>query len=270
MHTTPHAPTLAELQRTLARHIHHGHVDDDLAWMAAPANGSERRSRLAVYTDGFPARLIEALREAYPAVAHLTGAPTFARLVERYRSGLEARRCNLNFVGDGLPAFLRDDELSSRLPFLADLAALERAVQHVFHATPLPPLEPANLADWSADDWEHATLQFQTTVDCVISPWPLIELWETRHRERGDIDLEIEHRDAAVFVYRMGFDVHAEAIDRQEGEAWSRLRGGASLGEVVLRCTEEGRLDAPLGDWLGQWMQRGWLVGCTRNGDGVR
>ena len=43
------------------------------------------RSRLGAYVNGYPARLGEALAEAYPAVRVVVGDDTFRALVERYR-----------------------------------------------------------------------------------------------------------------------------------------------------------------------------------------
>ena len=268
MLTTTHAPALAELQRSLAGHIlaasDSSTCADNLAWMAESVDEHEKQTRLAVYTSGYPARLVEAMREAYPAVAHLTGAATFAHIVERYSATLPARPCNLNFVGDDLPEFLGEDSLQERLPFLADLARLERAVQRVFHATQSRALDTTTLTDWTADDWENATLQFQPTVACIRSPFPLVELWQARHSPREEIDLLIDQQERAVLVHRSAYDVHCTVIDVREGATLSWLLDGLMLGEVVRRLTGEGHAEAPLGTWLAAWMQQGWLVGCGR------
>jgi len=81
------SPTLAELQRSLTARVLDRQVTDrpDVAienFVSVPA-GVDVSTRLGVYTGGYPARIAEALIEAFPAVAKILGDGSLASLVER-------------------------------------------------------------------------------------------------------------------------------------------------------------------------------------------
>ena len=80
-------PSLRELQRALSAHIVAGDGPPLDAWIRVPA-GADSAARIAVYTDGYPARVTEALRETYPALANILGDGSLAGLSDRYRGAL--------------------------------------------------------------------------------------------------------------------------------------------------------------------------------------
>jgi len=185
----PVAPSLRELQRLFAAPILAGAADAPAAlaeWLALPA-GAAPAERLAVYVEGYPARLGEALTEQFPAVAHLLGGPRFAALVDRYQRASRLPSYNLNDAGAELAAFLRDDCLGGELPFLPDLAALEWAMTGAFHAVAVE-LDPALL---TGDDAGAELERLAPAVAVVESGWPIYALWSARATPRDEIDIDL-------------------------------------------------------------------------------
>ncbi len=185
----PTAPSLRELQRLFAAPILAGAADAPevlTEWLALPA-GAAPTVRLAVYVEGYPARLGEALGEQFPAVAHLLGGPRFAALVDRYQRAARLESYNLNDAGAELPAFLRDDCIGGELPFLPDLAALEWAMTRSFHAVAAT-IDPARLA---GDDAGAAMARLAPAVAVVESRWPIYALWSARATPRDAIDIDL-------------------------------------------------------------------------------
>jgi hypothetical protein len=74
--------TLSQIQAAMARCIRVGESIPE-HWISVPT-GVDLGARLRVYTDGYPARIIEALAETFPAIAHILGDATFAALGKRY------------------------------------------------------------------------------------------------------------------------------------------------------------------------------------------
>ena len=62
--------------------------------------------RLAIYRDGYRARLVECLADDYPAVRHLLGAEAFEAIAHAYVDKHPSRSPNLNAFGRLMPAFL--------------------------------------------------------------------------------------------------------------------------------------------------------------------
>jgi hypothetical protein len=255
--------TLRDVQRWLATVILTADAEAAGAGpVAAPPRGTVSE-RLHAYVDGYPARVREALLEAFPAVAHLVGNAAFADLALRYVPSAPAGVYSLGDVGRALPDFLADDRLAADLPFLPDLARLEWAVQRAFHARLDPPFDPATVASWTPDEWAAARLRFQRGTACVASRWPIRTLWTARTTPRGDIDVCVEDRPETVVVHRVEYRVACDPVDADEAAVLTRLLAGATLGDATADLAPA---DAErLGEWTASWVARGLVVACERS-----
>jgi hypothetical protein len=231
--------------------------------VAAPPRGTIAE-RLHAYVDGYPARVHEALAEAFPAVAHLVGAAAFADLARRYLPRVPAGVYSLGEVGRALPDFLAADPLGADLPFLADLARLEWAVQRAFHAHLLPPFDAACVAGWTPDDWAEARVRFQAGTACVASAWPIRTLRDAQKTPREEIDVLLEGRPETVVVHRVDLRVACDPIEAGEAIVLGRLLGGATLGDAVADLSPAAA--ERLGGWTASWVARGLVVACERAG----
>jgi len=231
-------PSLAELQRRMAAHIvahagDHERRDATLeSWLCLPAD-VDAAERLRVYGNGYPARLLEALEEAFPALAVILGKYEMAQLTQRYVAAADLAAVSLNDVGAQLPAHCRRDPIAERLPFAADLAALEWCVLRAFHAGDREAVEPRAFAAWTMDEWERAVLRFQPSLAVVASAWPIHDLWNCRDTPREQIDVDLADRPQTVLVHRDGLDVTCRVIDATEAAALDSFAAGATLADTV-------------------------------------
>jgi len=254
--------SLAELQRSLAQHILGAGDEPGLERLAVVPAGANLGARLAVYTDGYPARMQESLRETYPAIAKILGDGSFDGLADRYVEWAPAGWCNLNNVGVRLPDFLGEDPLTTDLPFLPDLARLEWAVIECFNAALQEPFDIASCGDWGLDDWAEARIGFQPGTAIVGSEWPIRRLREARHLERHEIDVDLVDRPESVLIHRDGFDVSTRTVDPSEALSLVRLGEGATLGEVMAELADAGAsADAVVALFAG-WAQLGLVISC--------
>jgi hypothetical protein len=113
---------------------------------------------MRVYREAYLARLQRGLRDNFPTLATVLGAPLFDRLVADYVAAHPPRGWRFGTVGAALPAFIEayrfDVGLAVSTAVLADVAALEQAELEV-HDAPDDgaPLTPAALAAVPVDDW---------------------------------------------------------------------------------------------------------------------
>ncbi len=254
-------PSLVELQRALAARIVAGGGPDLDDWVCVPSK-ADLAARVAVYVQGYPARIREALRETFPAVAHILGDRSFAALADRYARGVPADLRNLNLVGAALPAYLESDRASDDLPFLPALAELECAVDRCFHADLLPAFEPSVCSGWSWEDWGRAKIGFQPGLALVCAPWPLRELRETCRCERSEIDVDLVDRHDRVLIYRRGFEVIVESIGAAEAEAVESLQNRDLLGEVTAKLAGSGAEPGSVVGFFSRWVSLGLVVSC--------
>ncbi len=230
--------------------------------VAAPHRGTIAE-RLRVYSEGYPARVHEALADTFPAVAHVIGPRSLADLTRRYVRAVALRSCNLNDAGSALSDFLQRDVARARFPFLPDLARLEWRVAQAFHAHEQPPLDPRPLAAWSLADWEGAVLQFQPAVALVCSDWPIREIWAARDTPVEQIDIDLRDRRERILVRRSGFEVVCESLPADEATALAALLARHSLGEAMHLVTADGCDPAAVSIWFTRWMVLGLIIDCS-------
>jgi len=222
--------------------------------------GVEARDRIAVYRDGYPARVLEALREAYPAIANICGEGSFANLTRRYLRDREVSRSSLNDIGRRLPDHCALDPLATGLPFLADLARLEWEVLRAFHSRDWAAVDPTVFAAWDMSDWERAVFTLQPSVSVVRSPWPIRDLWEARRTPRGEIDIDLTDRPQTVLVRRNADDVDCVALPTHEAEVLESLSGGATLAATLDALSESDAAAADIGPMFSSWLAAGMIT----------
>ncbi len=200
-----------------------------------PRRGSVA-DRWHVYAHGYIARIVEAVGLEYAAIRRILGAEAFEALLTRYLGVFPPRSFDLARIGDRLPAFLEFDRATVDLPFLPDLARLERTIAESFVA-----------ADATAARWEELrrrapeellALRFGLLpgVALVRSAWPLDELWACRFEEDDDaISIALEGRASNVLVFRRDGRVRVESI----GETEAALIEAASCGDATLPDLQE-------------------------------
>jgi hypothetical protein len=239
--------------------------------LAAPCDGAESPiavfgghvgERLAVYVDGYPARVQEAIEEQFPALAHVVGPGAFTDLVLRYIERIPLRSYNLNDAGAELPRFLANDPLTAGLPFLPDLAQLEWHVARAFHAFEEPALDPRPLTHWTPEQWERALLRFQPGTALVTSDWPIREIWDCRDTPIETIDIDLNDRPDCVLVRRAGDAVVCESLDVREADALAALMVGHTIGSTIATLADRGEDPTLVSAWFTRWMTLGIVAGC--------
>jgi len=254
-------PSLADLQRSLAARIVDGQGPDLDDLICVPSE-ADPAARVAVYVQGYPARIREALSETFPAVANILGDRSFSALAARYAKSLPADLRSLNLVGAALPTHLESDRASDDLPFLPALAELEWAVDRCFHAELLAAFEPSVCSGWSLEDWGRAKIGFQPGLALVCAPWPLRELRETCGCERSEIDVNLVDRHDRVLVYRRDFEVVVESVGAAEAEAIESLQNRELLGDVTAKLAGSGAEPGSVVGFFGRWVSLGLVVSC--------
>ncbi|MGH7843437.1 MAG: HvfC/BufC family peptide modification chaperone [Candidatus Binataceae bacterium] len=264
---------LARLQSLLYRLITApSGVDEGLAaesslgsdGLAAIICGDERLSppeRVAIYADAYFYRLLEVFKEDYPATLAVLGDAQFHNLITGYLIDYPPSEPSIMYAGRDLPTFLRANALTERTPFVADLAALERALVEIFHAADAVPLEAAAMNAIAPADWpslrmrRHPAsriLEVGWRVERVLRAVEQQEQWSVPAREA--VNLLVWRRQARVFYRELEPGERLALTIAEEATTF------AAICEAVAEETGDASPAARISRLLGVWIGQGLLI----------
>jgi hypothetical protein len=258
---------LASTQRWLANLIADPlalDLDEEGAGHLTIADEGLRNERLLAYVNGYPARLFEALSEAFPALKHVVGDYAFGELTNRYRFQVPMGIYSLSDAGARLAQFLRSDALGGDFEFAADLAELEWRVQCAFHSFEREPFDVTALSEWTMEDWTSARLEFQPSVSVVAADWPIHEIWNLRETPVEEIDVDLRDRPQCVLVFRRGYRVRCELVSSDEASAMGALLAGSPLGETMEALARKGVAPETVLSLFQRAAGNGLVAGCEK------
>jgi hypothetical protein len=200
-----------------------------LAPNRAPPPGLAPAGHFAVYRNNVVVGLIEALAAAYPAVAALVGGRFFEAAARVYVRAKPPTSPVLILYGGGFPDFLESFEPVRRLPFLADVARLERAWLLAYHGAEASPLPLSALAALPEADLAETGVALHPTLSLTASRWPILSLWAANTGRGDHVDVDLE-RPEGVAVLRPHGAVETHRLDPGVFAFFQALQDGATLG----------------------------------------
>jgi hypothetical protein len=203
----------------------------------AIVRGDDRLSaeaRVDIYANMYFYRILDALKEDFPATLAVLGDDNFHNLVTGYLLEYPPTEPSISQCGRYLADYLRDHPLRDGAPFIADLARLERAIVEVFQAPDAVALEPDALRAIAPSDWPGMKLTIHPSAQILALDWRVSDLLraveeqrEWKAAEQGAVKVLVWRRDARVF-YRDLEPAEAAAL-----EAASRNGTFAEICEVI-------------------------------------
>ncbi len=135
------------------------------------------KGRFAVYRNNVVAGLVEALKAAFPAVCRVVGDEFFAAMARIYVALEPPRSPIMLDYGATFPDFIGMFEPAERVPYLADVARIERAWAEAYHAAEGSPIEPARLATIDSRSLPRVSFTLHPSVRLVRSSFPAVQIW---------------------------------------------------------------------------------------------
>ncbi|HTU27332.1 MAG TPA: DNA-binding domain-containing protein [Pirellulales bacterium] len=266
------------------------HVDVDAASVEMVVTRSKSLSaveRLGIYGYAYYARLLEVLREEFPAVLHAVGDEAFDSFALGYLQKYPSRSYTLFELGAMFPRFLdetrpaaaqssdgpssADDEAESAkaaerwMQFVVDLAKFERTVGEVFDG-PGPEdgtqLAAAELANLGSEEFLSARLVPVECLRLLALGFPVDAFYKAARRKE-----DVPPPDPAetfLAVTRVNYTVCHHRLSRSAHALLAALVAGGSLGEAIEQAADsrpeaEQELAANLAGWFTDWATRGYF-----------
>ncbi len=214
-------PSLAERQGQFARAL----LDPQKplpAGLSGPP-GFAPADRFAVYRNNVAVGLIEALRAAFPVVNRLVGDEFFTAMARAHALQCPPSSPVLLAYGADFPAFVADFEPARSLPYLADVARLERSWLDAYHEAEADPLAIGDLQGIPAERLPGLCLRLHPSARFLSLQHSALSVWRHHQAEGQAGPLELDDAPEEVLVIRPGAWVETVAAPR----------GACVFGEVV-------------------------------------
>ncbi|MGO9062252.1 MAG: DUF2063 domain-containing protein [Candidatus Binataceae bacterium] len=211
--------------------------------------------RIDIYANAYFYRLLDCLKEEFPATLAVVGPDDFGALARDYLLKYPPSEPSIIHVGRYLPTFLRNHRLAEQWRFIAELARLERVILDVFHASDAPALEVEALRRIPPKQWPGLKLRAHPAVEIVHGEWRVADVLSAV--ESGDDWSEPGHQSVAVLVWRQDAQVRYRELPEIEARALSLLSEGATFAAIcdaIAGDAEQTDQTTLIGQMLVRWL----------------
>src|SRR5258708_4184364 len=160
-------------------------LDPDLATPAGVAGPKSKAAdkRYNVYRNNVTVSLTSALAVAFPATQRITGADFFRAMARFYVPAPPPLSPLVFEYGRDFPDFIDRYEYAQSVPWLADVARVERAWLDAYHAADVEPLMPHALASILPERLADTVLKPHPAVRIVRSRFPAVPIFPANRRD---------------------------------------------------------------------------------------
>lgn len=169
------------------------------------------RKRFAVYRNNVIVGLVEALRANFPATCRIVGEEFFWAMAREYVVAELPTSPVLFHYGDRFPDFIAQFEPAGTLPYLADVARIERACSEAYHAPEQQALDADALAGIPSYQISDLCLMLHPSLRVIRSQFPSVRIWRMNFGDGlpSPVDLESGGEDALVVRPNGNVDLHS-------------------------------------------------------------
>jgi hypothetical protein len=227
----------------------------------------EKREVLyGVYRHAYGSRLVDALRNDHGLLHLYLGDEMFDAMGVAYVAAKPSHHPNLRWFSQGLPDFLKTTEPYRDHPILADLAALEKALNDAFDAADAPVLGLADMAAFAPEIWN--TLKFQphpTSCRLDVST-NAAAVWLALKNDATPPEAVALDEPGRLLIWRQDVTPMFREFSVEEAMMWDEAANGIAFGVL---CAMLATYDDPDGaaargaGYLHGWVTSGLLTGVS-------
>ena len=212
----------------------------------ASAHGGIPPARFDVYRNNVTVSLVKALSEIFPAVARIVGERRFADLARLFVRAHPPKSPLVFCYGHEFPAFIESFAPAAAMPYLADVARLERAWLDAYHAAVATPLSPQDLALIPPDELPDARFVRHPAASLVQSRFAAVTIFRANRDEPSDDRIDATQPENGLLA-RPGAEIRLRSISSAEAAFLAALFDGRTLAEGAAAGGETLDLSAAIG-----------------------
>jgi hypothetical protein len=215
-----------------------GLLDPDRPAPASVAGprGESCDSRYDVYRNNVTVSLIEALAAVYPATQRITGADFFRAMARSHVRATPPTSALLFEYGRTFPDFIAGYEHARGMPWLPDVARIERAWLDAYHAADAEPLRPAALGAVPPERLPEAVLTPHPATRIVRSRFPAVTIFAA-NRGAAPVGRIAASGPEDALITRPLLDVAVRHLPPGGASFLARLVAGDRLGAAAAAAS---------------------------------
>ncbi len=197
-------------------------------------NGLSADARLGIYCNNTVSNLFNALKADYPVVERLVGGDFFRHAAKKHIAGAPSLSGDINDYGEDFPEFLAAFPAAAGLPYLGDVARLERAWKQVFYAADAVVADFTSLAELPQDSLGDLHFQLHPALRLVASPYPIMQIWCANQPDMAIAEeIHLDDRSEHVQLRRTDGQIEMVLLAPAEYEWLALLSSGSNLAAAV-------------------------------------
>ncbi|CZT37119.1 HvfC/BufC N-terminal domain-containing protein [Rhizobium sp. 9140] len=193
--------------------------------------------RYNIYRNNVTVSLIDALIGIYPAVQRLTGADFFRAMARFHLRATPPTSPLLFEYGRDFPDFIAQYEYAQSVPWLADVARIERAWLDAYHAADVEPLAADALSCVPPERLGELVFIAHPATRIIRSAYPALTIFAANRSDGPAGPIETAEAEDAL-ITRPAMDVVVRHLPLGGGEFLLSLISGEPLGIAAARAVD--------------------------------
>jgi hypothetical protein len=254
--------TLSEIQTALQDFLLDKTQDASDLTLETPA--FSKLERLGIYHNAYRLRLIDALRNDYPALEAYLGDDNFTTLCNEFIAQNPSQHPSLRWFGEHLPSFLRTHTYWQHLIVVVELAEFEWFQAMAFDAADTEITTLDHVRALNPEQWMQMQLKFHPSLQIITCFSNAPELWNSLIKSGIAIEVATTTELQAWLIWRENLQVVYRPLDSAEYWALTTFQDQNNFTEVCSGLCEwfaEEQVPMHAAQYLQQWIRAGLVVG---------
>jgi len=192
-----------------------------------------KQAAMNVYRNTIMGGLIDALAANYPTVMKLVGDEWFEAAASEYTRTQPPENPVLATYGTSFPAFLAKFPPALDLPYLSEVAEIDRLWMESYCAADAPVLPASILQGISGDQLMSTRLQLHPATRSGAFKHSAVTIWLHNHQDQAS-ELSVDGSDEDALISRVQGNVLVTWLCLIEFRFLMEVQNGKTLGEAAM------------------------------------
>jgi hypothetical protein len=230
----------------------------------------EKRATLfGVYRHAYCSRLVEAMRSEHPLLHLYLGDDAFDDMARAYVAAHPSQHPNLRWFSKTLPDFLGSTPPYRDHPVIAEIAALEKALNDAFDAPDAPVLTLDAMAGFAPEVWNDLRFKPHPSAARLDLSTNASAIWLALKTDETPPQAEALAQPCHLLIWRQELTPMFRELPSEEAMMWDEAASGIPFGVL---CSMLATHDDPDGaaargaGYLHGWITAGLLAEVSGGG----